>query len=754
MNLFLRLAKISSPKKIALGILILFLTIFLPLHFCSAAWWDSILNVGLGLPSRIIVAFLLSLILVIGLVLSIGVYLAAVLLGWVTGPDFLGGHFTTGLIVDAGLAVVQPLANVLILIAILIIGIATIMRIESYGMRRLLLPLIVVALLLNFVPTLMGFIVDGANFLIHFFIDPFIKVGGFTKGVSTFGQFWKVVADGFKNIIDTGNLAEFWDFTIQTLAPVINGAIITIFIFILIIILIAFCLIFIARYFVLWILTILSPLAVAAYILPFTKEHFDKWKNLFIQWTIIGIVAAFFLWLSMMVMNQAKDLVENQGRMAEEFTSRISTDDLTPSGASLNQTFAQLLNPSNPDSPLFQLLPYFIGLVFMVIAFITTLATSSMITSVISKGFGQISGWAKGTLKTAGGIGGAIAKTVAPAKYEAGREKTQRAAAWGAGMMGRLGRYVPGLGESRARQWLEERGQVKNAVEGHMERAKTFASPSLAQDILKEAPSPATTAKLLTLTERGEMGELYKAQEQREQRRILRERRVRRLEDLPEDQQEEVKTQASEAARSAVDQRLIGSLRIADQAEKLTEIRRKAPHLALVYQKPGESREEALQTTMSKIRTSDIKDLDTRSFEGDEGEEVIAAALRQWGREHFLEIARTKRELQRRINEYIADQIREGQSRGQSREQVVENIIGSNIRGDERLIREGWNFGSPAPGAEEITVPPERREGEEPSEQAGGEGEEASEQQAGEAGEGGETRPDEGEEPPRPGDEI
>ncbi|MDD3735024.1 MAG: hypothetical protein PHO31_00925 [Candidatus Pacebacteria bacterium] len=673
MNFSLGLIKNKSPKKIFFGVLILFCAIFLPFYFCFAIDVDlgGVIAAIFALPVKLFLVIIDFLLLIPGLFISLGTYLGSVFLGWVTGPDFFGGKFTGGPIVEAGLSVIQPLANVLILIAILVIAISTIMRVESYGMRRLLIPLIVVALLINFVPTLMGFIVDGANFLMHFFTDKF--AGGFLSSIAApMGEYWANVAAQAKDsmrFIDR----EWHEVFISMLAPILQQIMVLIFNFCLMIVLFAFCLIFIARYFVLWILTILSPLAVASYILPFTKKlGFNKWMDLFIDWTIIGITAGFFIWLSFTAMGQMEDLIDPS-------QLNINTDELGVSGTDVSQTFVELLDPTNESSPLKSILPYFIGSIFMMIAFITTLSVNSKITSTIKGGWGQLKGQIMGATKLAGGVGAATFKTVAPKRYERMQEGIRKAADWGEKTMGKL----PVIRDTKTRERLAQISQVKNNVEKEKKRAESFASTSLAQDILREVASPASTAKLLVLAERGDIGDLYKEQTQKEQEKILKERGVGRLEDLSEQEQGEVKTEAESRAKKIVNEKLQGRLRIAGDAGKLSEIRRKAPHLALVYQTDSEKTpDEALEKTMRKISINDIKDMDAVSFEGEDGEKVIEAALKLWGKERFLTIAKEKKEIQEKIDAYALEHL---------------DVIGDQLRTSEAikdLKSEGWKFAS------------------------------------------------------------
>ena len=678
MNFSLILIKNKSPKKIFFGVLILFCAIFLPFYFCSAqeGGLGGVIAAIATIPIKISLLIINFILCIPGLFVSLGTYLGSVFLGWVMGPDFLGGKFTGGPIVEAGLSVIQPLANVLILIAILVIAISTIMRVESYGMRRLLIPLIVVALLINFVPTLMGFIVDGANFLIHFFTDKFAgpgATGGFLSSIgSSMGKYWASVADQAKDMIKFQN-REWHEVFISMLAPTLQQIMVLIFNFSFMIILFAFCLIFIARYFVLWVLTILSPLAVASYILPFTKKlGFDKWMNLFIDWTIIGITAGFFIWLSFTAMGQMEDLIDPS-------QLNINTDELGVSGTDISQTFAELLDPTSEYSPLKSTLPYFIGSIFMMIAFIATLSVNSKITSTIKGGWGQLKGQIIGATKLAGGVGATAFKAVAPKQYKRMQEGVREVAGWGERTMGK----VPILRDTKTREQLAQISQVKNNVEEEKKRAGSFASTSLAQDILREVASPASTAKLLVLAERGDIGDLYKEQIQREQRKILKKRGVRSLEELKPEEQEGVKTEAESKAKEIVNEKLQGSLRIASQAGKLNEIRRKAPHLALAYQTDSESTpDEALEKTMRKISINDIKDMDAISFEGEDGEKVIEAALKLWGKERFLTIAKEKKEIQEKIDAYALEHL---------------DVIGDQLRTSEAikdLKSEGWKFAS------------------------------------------------------------
>jgi len=70
------------------------------------------------------------------------------------------------------------------------------------------------------------------------------------------------------------------------------------------IIFLLFAFLFLFRYIALWMLVILSPLALFCYIFPATKKIWNTWSSQFIQWCFIGIPAAFTIYLANMMTQQ------------------------------------------------------------------------------------------------------------------------------------------------------------------------------------------------------------------------------------------------------------------------------------------------------------------------------------------------------------------------------------------------------------------------------------------------------------------
>lgn len=208
----------------------------------------------------------------------------------VTGSDFISLSYTKldNPIINAGWTATSSLANMMIVIALLVIGIATILRYENYQAKKTLPTLIIVALLINFSPVICGVIVDAANILMNFFLaDHAANV------TSTFYNNFSQQDEALKSW-----WSNTWSNADTTLAPLATSVTLIIFEVIASFVFFIFAILFLVRYVAIWILVILSPLAFAAYILPATKKYATQWWNYFIQWCFIGTTAAFFIYLA------------------------------------------------------------------------------------------------------------------------------------------------------------------------------------------------------------------------------------------------------------------------------------------------------------------------------------------------------------------------------------------------------------------------------------------------------------------------
>lgn len=203
----------------------------------------------------------------------------------VASSDILQRSITRDAMVLHGWAIVRDFANMFIVLGFVVVGIATILRIRTYEAQKTLLPLILVALLINFSLLICGIIIDTTNITMNYFT----KISG-PAGITT--QYGALLTDPrIDNQLQTfKNTSEWENYASMCFATAIYIAIAAMIFFI-------YGILLLFRYVALMLLVILSPLAFVCYVFPATQSIFSKWWQQFTQWAIIGIPTAFFIYL-------------------------------------------------------------------------------------------------------------------------------------------------------------------------------------------------------------------------------------------------------------------------------------------------------------------------------------------------------------------------------------------------------------------------------------------------------------------------
>jgi hypothetical protein len=202
------------------------------------------------------------------------------LLGWITSEGFINVKFTSNSFVDIGWNMIRDLTNILIVLGLVVIALATILRITSYQMKKTLPLLLAVALLINFTPMLCGIVIDASNII----MNHFLKAGLYLT--QSYGSALK--SAGAELLDQIGSPSGM----MATGLLLVGSSLFSGIIFLL------YSALFLFRYVALWILVILSPLALFCYIFPGTKKIWNQWFSQFIQWCFIGIPAAFTIYLA------------------------------------------------------------------------------------------------------------------------------------------------------------------------------------------------------------------------------------------------------------------------------------------------------------------------------------------------------------------------------------------------------------------------------------------------------------------------
>ena len=240
-----------------------------------------------------------------GVVVEILYWGAIIPLGWLLGAagtianwTLQSGPITTSTVVLVGWGVTRDLANMFFILILLGIALDYILF-QSFGVKRALPMLIVVALLINFSLPIAGIFIDFANVFTDFFMGKITAGCGITEMGQNCG-FTEAIA----NNLDISTLFTSTGVASNILTDIIFAIFFmagTVFIFL------ALSLMFLLRTGWLYALLILLPLVLVLMPFPKTSSYFGRWTSKFFQWTFFAPVAAFFLYLSMLIFNANVD---------------------------------------------------------------------------------------------------------------------------------------------------------------------------------------------------------------------------------------------------------------------------------------------------------------------------------------------------------------------------------------------------------------------------------------------------------------
>jgi len=231
--------------------------------------------------------------------------------------------------VQAGYQISLAVANLIFVGGIITVAIATILRWESYSMKKILWNLILMTILVNFGLSIAGAIINISHDFSMFFLDAIRPSGG--SGQSQYGAFATAIAGAFTpqrffitNISEEGvtttpeenkNVAgQITQKDQESLASMFGGSlaglltpIVSIFFTIafltgIIVVLGALVAMLIIRYIWISFLLILLPLGWALWVFPNTKQYWTIWWNKFLQWTFFAPITLFGLYLCLLTL--------------------------------------------------------------------------------------------------------------------------------------------------------------------------------------------------------------------------------------------------------------------------------------------------------------------------------------------------------------------------------------------------------------------------------------------------------------------
>ena len=272
----------------------------------SRRWWPALLVMGLlfAQPASAqtfirnlsgYVYLILSYVLqaVAGLVGQLTVMITGLLTSVIVYNDFI--NFEA---VNLGWVLVRDIGNMFFVVVLLLIAVATILRLESYNLKRLLPKLLLMAILVNFSKVISGLLIDAAQVVTLTFANAIVQV---TAGnlYAKFGlaELFAISQDAFLPGSGEENIALFYLFLSLLLA--------TIMLIIAFSVILAYLVVFALRIVALWILIILSPLAYVLSAFPQGERYSREWWQTFSKYVTVGPILMFFFWLAIATSEQA-----------------------------------------------------------------------------------------------------------------------------------------------------------------------------------------------------------------------------------------------------------------------------------------------------------------------------------------------------------------------------------------------------------------------------------------------------------------
>ncbi len=263
----------------------LFSGVFALVLFSSFILTANVVWAGEGEPgifAQAIAAIAAVILNILGKILVVGMRLVV----WIAQYN----GFIDSPVVINGWVVIRDLCNMFFILILLVIAFATILRRESYNMKKWLPRLLVMAVLINFSKTICGLIIDAGQVVMLSFVQSFKDVGG----------------GNLAGMLGIGDLATIRENSAEDVkAGGVAGAYLLAILYVLIAIVVIFTMVAVLawRVVMLWVYVVLSPLAYLLASFPQGESYSRQWWSDFTKHVIVGPVLAFFIWLSFISAN-------------------------------------------------------------------------------------------------------------------------------------------------------------------------------------------------------------------------------------------------------------------------------------------------------------------------------------------------------------------------------------------------------------------------------------------------------------------
>src|SRR3989339_1039619 len=204
--------------------------------------------------------------------------------------------------VTIGWVMMRDLVNMLFVIFLLIIAFGTILGLEQYEWKKLMVKFVLAAILVNFSRVICGLMIDVAQVFMTTFVNGIAATaGGNLITAFSADKLYKFNPD--TNGTEINDTESF----IASIAAVMFAGMMMMTMF-------AIAVMLLARLVVLWVLIVLSPMAFALNVIPKTEKYAQEWWQEFGQNLVAGPILIFFIWLSLVTVgggDVAKEISAN-----------------------------------------------------------------------------------------------------------------------------------------------------------------------------------------------------------------------------------------------------------------------------------------------------------------------------------------------------------------------------------------------------------------------------------------------------------
>lgn len=277
---------------------------------------ESVLGGAIGFL-MFVISYIIS--IIAGFIISLEAFLIEIVLQ-------LNSQVIQNEFVQSGFLISLSITNLIFVGGIIVIAIATILRIESYGIKQTLWRLIVMAILVNFSLTISGAIINISDNFSNYFLDsinPEVGPNG-QQTSSKYGAFATAISGAFtpqrfflnnstssigKNSLNISEKARQEDLAAMAggslagiIKPIISVFFVIIFLINIIIVLGTLIIMLLTRYITISFLLILAPLAWTMWIFSSTRSYWSEWWQKFMHWTFFTPLVLFFLYLCLLTL--------------------------------------------------------------------------------------------------------------------------------------------------------------------------------------------------------------------------------------------------------------------------------------------------------------------------------------------------------------------------------------------------------------------------------------------------------------------